>query len=179
MEEYSYEIKIPKDRVAVLIGSDGKTKNLIEKETNSTIKIDSDAGDVFISGQDALGLFDARHIIKAIARGFNPEFALLLLKQDYSFELINIQDFVGKMKSQMDRIKGRVIGSKGKSRRTIEQLTDCHLSVYGKTIGIIGRSEDILNAKKAVESLLSGSTHASVFKFLENKRRQAAFDQSF
>jgi len=39
--EYSYELKIPKDRVAVLIGTDGEIKKKIEVETKTQIKIDS------------------------------------------------------------------------------------------------------------------------------------------
>jgi len=48
----------------------------------------NDEGDVFVKGEDALGLYSTREIIKAIGRGFNPETAKLLLKQDYSFELV-------------------------------------------------------------------------------------------
>ena len=36
--EYSYELKIPKDRVAVLIGKKGKIKKDIGEATNSKIK---------------------------------------------------------------------------------------------------------------------------------------------
>ena len=35
MVEYSYELKIPKDRVAVLIGKDGEVKKSIEEDTKS------------------------------------------------------------------------------------------------------------------------------------------------
>ncbi|MCX6707311.1 MAG: KH domain-containing protein [Candidatus Woesearchaeota archaeon] len=42
--EYSYDIKIPKDRVAVLIGKKGEVKKEIEECTKSKIKIDSKEG---------------------------------------------------------------------------------------------------------------------------------------
>ncbi|MEM3126463.1 MAG: KH domain-containing protein [Candidatus Woesearchaeota archaeon] len=170
--EFNYELKIPKDRVAVLIGTKGTTKRRIEKSTKSSLKIDSEEGDVFISGEDALGLFTAREIVRAIGRGFNPDIALLLLKQDYVFEILDLKDFAGKNKSTLIRLKGRVIGDQGRSRKTIEQLTECYISVTGKTIGIIGEAENATIARQAIENLLEGSTHANVYRFLEKKRRE-------
>jgi ribosomal RNA assembly protein len=171
--EYNYELKIPKERIAVLIGKKGEIKNRIEEETKTKIKVDSKEGDIFINGSDALNLFTAREVISAVGRGFNPEIAELLLKADYGLEIIDITEFTGKSKSTMLRLKGRVIGKEGKSRRTIEELTECYISVYGKTIGIIGKSEDLANARRAVESLLQGSPHANVYKWLEKRRREA------
>lgn len=169
MAEYLYDTKIPKERIAVLIGKEGITKKQIESATNIKLKIDSKEGDVFLEGEDALGLYSAREVVKAIGRGFNPDIALLLLKQDYMFEMINMLDYV-KSKNHMIRLKGRVIGAEGRSRKTIEELTETYISVYGKTIGIIGFSENVAIAKKAVESLLSGSPHSSVYKWLERRR---------
>jgi len=169
MEKYLYDTKIPKERIAVLIGKEGITKKHIESSTNIKIKIDSKEGDVFLEGEDALGLYSAREVVKAIGRGFNPEIALLLLKPDYMFEMINMLDYI-KSKNSMIRLKGRVIGAEGRSRKTIEELTETYISVYGKTIGIIGFSENVAIAKKAVESLLSGSPHSSVYKWLEKRR---------
>jgi ribosomal RNA assembly protein len=171
--EYNYELKLPKGRVAVLIGKKGEIKKRIEEETKTKIKIDSKEGDVFIKGDDALSLFAAREIITAVGRGFNPEIAELLLKTDYGLEIIDITYFTGKSKSNILRLKGRVIGKEGKSRRTIEELTECYISVYGKTIGIIGKPENLANAKRAVESLLQGSPHSNVYRWLEKRRREA------
>jgi ribosomal RNA assembly protein len=170
MEEFQYELKMPKDRVAVLIGKKGEIKKELEHNTRTHITVDSKEGDVFVRGNDAISLYTAKEIVTAIARGFNPEVAQSLLKQDYCFELIRTDDFVKSKNSQL-RLKGRVIGRDGKSRRTIETLTDTYICVYGKTIGIIGLSEDVTNAKRAVESLLSGSPHSNVFRWLEKMRR--------
>ena len=172
MTEYSYELKVPKNRVAVLIGREGSIKKEIEELTNTKLNIDSKEGDIFVSGEDALGLYTAREIIKAIGRGFNPEIAKLLLKQDYAFEVVDLREFVGKSKTAIIRLKGRVIGREGKSRKLIEELTECSISVFGKTIGIIGLPEHAANARYAIESLLRGSTHANVYKWLERRRRE-------
>jgi ribosomal RNA assembly protein len=171
MTEYSYELKIPKERVAVLIGKSGEVKKQLESETRTRIRVDSDEGDVFVSGEDAISLFSVREIIKAIGRGFNPEVAMLLMQQDYMFEIIDLLDYAD-TKKHLLRLKGRVIGSEGKSRRIIEELTETNISVYGKTISLIGRAENIGYARRAVESLLQGSLHSHVYKWLEGKKRE-------
>ena len=171
-KEYGYGLKIPKERIAVLIGKSGETKKLIESETKTKIDIDSKEGEVFIHGEDALSLFSAREVVKSIARGFNPEIALLLLKSDYCFDMINIADYA-RNKNDATRIKGRIIGREGKSRRTIEELTDTNISVYGKTISIIGLPENVANARKAIENLVKGASHANVYKWLEKRRRES------
>jgi len=171
-DEYSYELKIPKERVAVLIGKGGEVKRGIEEETKTRIKIDSKEGDVFIYGKDALGLYTCREVIRSVGRGFNPEIAKLLLKQDYVFELISLNEYTGKSKNTLLRIKGRVIGKEGKCRKLIENLSEAYVSVYGKTVAIIGLPESASMAKKAIEALLTGSSHANVYKWLERKRRE-------
>ena len=156
--------------MAVLIGKDGSVKKELEEQPNTSIDVDSKEGDVHIKGEDSVKLYLLKDVIKAIGRGFNPEIAMRLLKQDYVLELMSLAEFV-KSPNQMLRIKGRVIGKAGKARATLEELTDTSISVYGKTIAILGFCDNVAIAKKAVESLLSGSTHASIYKWLEKQRR--------
>lgn len=166
---YNYEIKIPKERIAVLIGKKGKIKKQIEENTKTKIEVDSNDGDIVVSGEDAILLYTTRNIIRAIGRGFNPELAMLLLRQDYSFEIINLPDFENP--NQLKRIRGRVIGKNGRTRQIIEEMTDSFVSVYGKTIGIIGEIESVINAKRAIEMLIKGIPHSNVYKWLEKRRR--------
>ena len=169
-EEFSYELKIPRDRIAVIIGRKGEIKKRLQKLTKIRIQVDSKEGDITISGQDALRLFDAKEVIKAIGRGFNPEVAQLLLKQDYGLEIFNLSDYA-KSKNTLNRLRGRVIGSEGKSREIIEHLTGAYLSVYGKTISIIGEIQALSNARTAIEMLLRGSPHRNVYQWLERQAR--------
>lgn len=169
--EFSYELKIPKDRVGVLIGKSGEVKKKLEGETHAKIIIDSKEGDVIIKGDDSIGLYSAREIIRAVGRGFNPDIAQLLLKQDYMFETVDLRDFAP-TKNAMLRLKGRVIGSEGRSRKVIEELTETHICIYGKSISIIGEISNVAIAKRAIERLLQGSEHASVYRDLEHKRKE-------
>ena len=38
-QEYQYELKIPKERIAVLIGKKGETKRVIERTTKTKLKV--------------------------------------------------------------------------------------------------------------------------------------------
>lgn len=170
-EQFSYELKIPEERVAVLIGTEGKTKKEIELQTHSTIEISAE-GDVIITGEDGLELYVAQDMVRAIGRGFNPKIALLLTKTDYALEIIDLRDVAGKSKNTLERLKGRLIGKEGKSREEIERLTDTHISIYGKTIGIIGEILQVQLAKQAATMLLEGSMHKTVYQFLERKKKE-------
>jgi ribosomal RNA assembly protein len=169
--EYAYELKIPKERIAVLIGAKGETRKRIEDLTHAKLDVDSDEGNVRISGMDALGLFTAREIVRAVARGFNPDLACQLTKQDMGFEVVPLASHA-KNQDDMIRLKGRVIGEGGKSRRVIEELTGCDVSVYGKTVAIIGPIEAVPTCRRAIEALLSGQAHASVYHWLERRAKE-------
>lgn len=173
--EFSHELKIPQERIAVLIGEKGETKKEIESQTKTKLNV-SKEGDVTIIGKDALLLFTAREIVRAIGRGFNPKTALLLLQTDYTLEIIDLKSFAGKNKSALIRLRGRVIGQEGKARREIERLTNTHLSVHGKTVAIIGKTEDVFNACQSVNMLLGGSMHRTAYHFLERKKKEQALD---
>ncbi len=170
MAAFSYDIKIPKERIAVLIGKKGEMKKKLETDLGVTLHIDSEEGDISVEGEEAIQLYTCRDIIRAIGRGFNPEIALLLLKQDYIFELLDITRYV--KEAHVVRIKGRIIGKEGKARRVIEELTESFISVYGKTIGVIGETDHVAAAKRALESLLQGAPHSVVYKWLEKRRRE-------
>jgi ribosomal RNA assembly protein len=178
IDEFAYELKIPKERVAVLIGTKGELKKQLEHATKTRIAVDSNEGDVNITGKEPLLLYSCREIVRAIGRGFSPEIAMLLLKQDYGIEFISLNDYA-RTPNDMERLRGRVIGEGGKSRKTIETLTNTHVSVYGKTIGIIGQLEQIPAARKAIEALLSGRKHGTVYKFLERQRKSMRIREQF
>jgi ribosomal RNA assembly protein len=72
----------------------------------------------------------------------------------------------------MKRLKGRIIGKEGKTRRIIEELTETNVSVYGHTVSIIGNMEQAEVAKEAIRMLIRGSLHQTVYRFLHRKRRE-------
>jgi ribosomal RNA assembly protein len=170
MAEFMNNVRIPQDRIAVLIGKDGEVKELVEKETKTNLNIDSKEGDVSISGDDPISLFTCAEIVKAVGRGFNPEVALSLKKLDYILEIISISDYA-KTQNDVIRLRGRVIGKEGKARRVIEDILEVSVVIYGKTISIIGRGDSVALARRALESLLNGSPHSNVYQWLEKQKK--------
>lgn len=164
------EIKIPKGRVAVLIGKGGEIKRIIEKEGNVKLKINSE-GNVEIEGEN-IDIFETKPVIKAIGRGFNPETACLLLDEDYCLEVLDITEFSGKSKKKLIRLRSRCIGKEGKARTNIEDMTNTEICIYGKTIAIIGRIDDVDIAKQGIISLLNGAPHGNVYKLIQKRKER-------
>lgn len=167
--EFIQEIKVPNERIAVLIGKKGSTKRRLCKELNIKITIDTEEQLVTLKGEDNFKLLIGKEVVQAIARGFNPEIALSLLNEENVCEIIDITDFSGNSKQKLFRLRARVIGREGKARENIEQLTHTHISIFGKTVAIIGILNDVLKAKHAIETLLRGSKHATVYSWLEKQ----------
>lgn len=170
-------LKIPRERVGVLIGPEGKTKKHVEEKLNVELQIDSEAGDVTITvaekAEDPSMLFKAKDLVTAIGRGFSPEHAFRLVRDEEALlDIIDLRSVFGKSEADIKRVQGRIIGMDGKTRRIIEELTDTNVSVYGHTVGIIGTIEQVQIAREAIEMLIKGSMHGTVYRFLHRKRRE-------
>ena len=177
MQSASAFVKIPQDRVGVLIGPEGQVKASIEKKLSVELQVESETGGVTITlvptASDPTILFRAKEIVTAIGRGFSPERAFRLLHDDEAFlEIIDLRETVGRSQSDIKRLKGRVIGKNGKTRGLIEELTETSLSVYGHTISIIGNIDQTEVAREAIHMLIRGSQHSTVYRFLHRKRRE-------
>lgn len=170
----TYYLKIPQNRIGALIGNKGDVKKSIEKATETILDIDSEDGTVYITPQenmsDPLGVWNANHIVKAVARGFNPEVALKLVDDDIYLEVIKLPLYIGKSKNALSRYKGRIIGQNGKTREIIMDMAEVQMAIYGKTVSLIGEMDNLMIAKEAIEMILKGSRHKSVYSFLERKK---------
>jgi ribosomal RNA assembly protein len=168
-EQETEMLRIPEERVKVLIGKEGKIKKLIEEKCNIAFTVDSE-GEVQVTG-DPMEVFFALDVIKAIGRGFEPRAALRLLDHDYGLYIVSLKEFANTDKGIL-RLKGRVIGEKGKMRIEIENATDSKLSIYGGTIGIIAKIDTMERAKEAISMLLRGAKHSSVLSYLAKAKRE-------
>ncbi|MDO9097870.1 MAG: KH domain-containing protein [Candidatus Methanoperedens sp.] len=166
-------IKVPLERIAVLVGPKGSTKEQIEEKSTATLNIDSQSGDIEIMGpKDPLKGMRASEVVHAIARGFSPQKALLLFDDDFlMFETIDLSN-IAKTEKDLQRLRGRIIGKAGKSREIFETLTNARISVYGKTVCLIGYPEQNAVARAGLGMLLEGSSHGPVYKFLEKKKSE-------
>ncbi len=165
---YSEELKIPKERIAVMIGKKGKTKRTLERRTKTDIRV-SKEGEISITAKESFNTFIAVPIIKAIGRGFNPDIATLLVRDNFHLEVIDMRDFAKDSKARMQRIRARLIGTDGKAWKMLEKLTNTHIAVHGRTAAVIGLVEEVHIARQAIEKLLGGSPHSNVYHFIESQ----------
>ncbi|MFH1126586.1 MAG: KH domain-containing protein [archaeon] len=164
-------LKIPVLRIGALIGKGGETKRKLENELGCKINV-SESGEVEYYCNDSLNQLKLKSIIKAIGRGFTCDEALVLLDDEYVFQIVNLKDFSHKSERTLIRYKSRLIGTDGKSRKMIEELTDTKVVVFGKTISLIGKYDDVDVAKEAIFMLIDGATHRAMRVFLEKRARQ-------
>jgi len=177
MSKPSAFVRVPKERVGVLVGPDGKVKQKIEEKLMVVLQIESESGGVTIvlseKANDPSLLFRAKDVVTAVGRGFSPEQAFRLLRnEDDIFDFIDFRVVFGRSESDIKRVKGRIIGANGKTRRLIEELTNASVVVYGHTVGFIGTFEQVDAARNAVQMLIDGSQHHTVYRYLQRKRSE-------
>ncbi|HYB07472.1 MAG TPA: KH domain-containing protein [Nitrososphaerales archaeon] len=174
-------VRIPVERLGAVIGKEGATKRFLEEEMGVRLSVDSKEGIVTVRADSALRTdpFSATRVIEAIGRGFSPQRARRLLEEGTALEVIDLRNYAGRSVNALERIRGRVIGEKGKSRRVIEELTGCHLSVYGRTVAIIGEAGEVQLASEAVKSLATGSQHKTVYNTLQKARTRRKMEKMF
>ncbi|MDV0447770.1 hypothetical protein MsAg5_16840 [Methanosarcinaceae archaeon Ag5] len=163
-------LKVPKERVAVIIGPGGSTKKQIEEAAKVVLEIDGEDGRIEIkSEEDVILSMRAMEVIKAIARGFSPEKALELFNDDFlMLDVIDLSEAATTPK-ELARLKGRIIGREGKTREIAERLINVKISVYGKTVSVIGYPEQTTIIRTAIDMLVNGVNHGTVYSFLEKK----------
>jgi ribosomal RNA assembly protein len=162
-------VKIPAERVKVLLGPGNATKKKVESRCNVELNVDTD-GEVEIIGE-ASDIFFVRDVIKAIGRGYGPETALKLLTHDYGLYIIPLKELASS-ENAITRVKGRVIGENGKIKAQIEEATDSYLSIYGNTIAIISRIDTMEYAKEAIGMIIDGARLTSVLGYLSRAKRE-------
>ncbi|MBR9682806.1 MAG: RNA-processing protein [Candidatus Aenigmarchaeota archaeon] len=152
-------VMAPKDRIGVIKSKD--TINRFEKELN--IKISTVENMVEIEAEDGLSLYQGKNIIKAIARGFAPVKAERLLEEETQLEILDLGHFT---ENKLKVIKSRIIGTEGSMREEIEMGSGTYVSVYGKTVSLIGTYEQIKIAKDAINLIIDGAMLPTVKRFL-------------
>jgi ribosomal RNA assembly protein len=174
-------LRIPDDRIGALIGPGGATRRTLEEKTGTEIELEEEEGVRLSSPDDSdpIGILKARDIVLAIGRGFSPDRAFRLLKEDTYLGVVDIKRATGKRaKSALWRIRSRIIGTGGRARERIEELSGCAVSVQGSTVALIGDEHQLERATRAVQLLLRGSEHSTVFRMLAHERREAALSEA-
>lgn len=142
-----------------------KNKEILEKVLN--VKITNRGKEITIKGEPEEEYITEK-VIDALDFGFPLSTAILIKKEDFIFERLNIKDYT--KRKDLERIRARIIGAKGKTLKTLCILTKCYFELKDNNVGIIGSPERIENAQEAIVSLIKGAKQSNVYNFLEKNQ---------
>ena len=167
-------VRVPPDRLGAVIGAEGTVKRYIMEKTGVNMTIDTENSLVILESDTAapINLMKAGEVVKAIAYGFPPEKAYRLLDEDQILVIVDLKQIVGDSPNHLTRVKARIIGERGRARRTLEEMTGTYIHVGDHYVAIIGDYERAMLAKKAVEMLAEGRMHGTVYRHLDRMLRE-------
>ena len=148
-----------------------KNKKRLEKLLD--IKITNRGKEVTIEGT-AENEYEATQVIDALNFGFSFSAAISIKEEGRILEIIHIKEFTNK--SNLERIRGRIIGKGGKALGTLSNLTKCYIELKDNQVGIIGLPEYIEGATEGVVEIIHGAKHGNVYKGLEKNQPKPIHD---
>ncbi len=148
-------------------------KEEVEKKVG--VKLTFDGKRVLYQG-DAVQEYNAERVLQAMAFGFSAKEALQLLEPDTSFKVIMMRHFT--RRKDMEEVRSRVIGKEGKTKRTIENITDCDIIISNNDIGILGPSTQVETAIVGLGNLIRGTKEANTYAFLERHNAEVKKNRS-
>ncbi|MEC8221339.1 MAG: KH domain-containing protein [Nanoarchaeota archaeon] len=160
---------LEKDRISVFIGKEGETKKTISKHFNSEIDVDSKTGEVLVESENAVDGFVLSQVIQAINFGHNPEKTLVLEDENMVFDIIDVKPMV-RDHLRLKTVMGRIIGKEGSTRKAIEEITKCNIAVKDHYVSIIGAFENVGLVHEALDMLIKGGSHKSMYGYLERNK---------
>ncbi|KAG5492775.1 hypothetical protein JKF63_01355 [Porcisia hertigi] len=107
----------------------------------------------------------AEDFVKAVIAGFDVRDAVALLRMDDVYiEGFEIKDVRANLQGDnLSRCIGRISGSHGKTKYTIENVTRTRIVVADTKIWIMGTTQNIRVARDAICDLIRGSPAAKVY----------------
>ena len=167
--------RVPKNRIAVLIGKGGQTRKMLEEASGAKLDIDSKTGEVMAEWEeepDPVVRMKMPDVVLAIGRGLAPSRAVQLIQDDIFLRMYDIREWVGRQPNQTRRMRSRLIGRNGRIRSLIEELSNCEMAIHGSTVLVIGDQDGVALAAPAIEGILRGSEHSTVLHGLEQDRKR-------
>lgn len=164
-------VRIPLERIKVLTSNERQVIKELEDRTLTKISVDEVNSYAIVEpstpNTPVINVIKAKEFINAVAVGFPPEKAWRLLNDDQVLLVIDLKVAVGDAQNHLTRVKGRVIGEGGKVKKNIEEITGTYISVYDDYVAIIGDYESANLAREAIEMLIQGRQHTTVYKYLD------------
>ncbi|MCK4996935.1 hypothetical protein KAS08_01405 [Candidatus Pacearchaeota archaeon] len=135
-------------------------------ENKTKIKISFGKGSIRLKGNE-LTEFLVEKVVHALDFGFCVDDALLLTNEDFVLEFIEVKEHT--RRKNLKDVRARLIGTGGKARKTIENLTGSEIVISGNTVGVIVDSDHLDAVVQGIESLIQGAKHGNVFAYLEKQ----------
>lgn len=151
----------------VLVEKVNKIKRAVPViENRVKVKIGFGKNGVNVSGSE-LNEYLVEKVLRAVDFGFDVEDALLLMDEDFVLEFVGVKSHThGK---NLKDVRARLIGTGGKARKTIENLTGAVIVISGNKVRVIVDAEHLDTTVQAIESLIQGAKHGNVFARLEKQ----------
>ena len=150
-----------------------RSKFRLQKELG--IKLTNKGKNVFVNGP-ANKEFIAIEVLEAINLGFSADRALELTQDGFMLQTVHIKDIT--KRHDLERVRARIIGTHGRTLKTLQNLTNCDLAMNDNEIGLIGPIQEMEDAVQAVTSLVQGSKQGNVYGRLERQRKKKGSDDS-
>ena len=135
-------------------------------ENKVKVKVSFGKGNVIVKGNE-LNEYIVEQVVRAVDFGFDVEDALLLTNEDFVLEFIEVKEHT--RRKNLKEVRARLIGTGGKARKTIENLTGSVIVIHDNTVGVIVDSNHLDAVVQGIESLIQGAKHGNVFAFLEKQ----------
>ncbi len=155
------EIYIPKIRIRALRKNSGRLKEL-KLKTGCEILFDKEGNYVRLDGKEVLSEYLAKKVISAFGRGFGVKEACKLMDDRFYLKIINFKEFA-RNKDRRERIMARLIGTDGRAKLHMEEVSSANISIYGDTISIIGDIDAVQEAEVAIKTVIEGGSHRSAY----------------
>ena len=151
----------------VLVQNMNKVKKAVPAiENRVKVRIGFGRGQVTVKGSE-LNEYLVEKVIQAIDFGFCVDDALLLMNDAFVLEFIEVKEHT--RRKNLKDVRARLIGTRGKAKKTIENLTGSVIVIQGNRVGVIVDADHLDAVVQAIESLAQGAKHGNVFARLEKQ----------
>jgi len=139
-----------------------RQKEFLEDKLKVKIKI---IGKKITIQGEGIDEYECCLVLDAINFGFPAKIAALIKEEDIIFEKINIKDFT--RRKDLSTVRSRLIGTHGKTKKTLEAISNSKIIIKDNSVGIIGPAESIEYITTALTNLIRGTKQTNIYKYLE------------
>lgn len=163
-EEISKKISLQKEEAERVANA----KDLIEEELNVKIEREGNILKIMASKDQIEDILKGEEILRALKWGFPPQTALKLRKSNFDFQTVDLKRFRG----DLNRIKSRVIGRNGKTKKKIQGVTNTSIIISKRHVVVLGGYEGLKMAIQAIKMIASGRRQQDVYQWLHREKRR-------